>query len=214
MIKMFESGLTLMMRDAADWWSCRRCWPKLDCACRGVLISAQHPIVYWLGSEKLMVLTWQVQSHLDSMGQNRLLVWLTSPVCTRTEQITQELLGSLTAPTPDFSSCSEECLLLLREEVLIETTELGRHNLIYIHCADLPWLIMEQEEELRAFAAYQQSKKQITHLHMTVECETDTLFFLNCPQKNANHMSAWPHIHAISVLITHNKCKITKKSNC
>lgn len=50
---------------------------------------------------------------------------------------------------PDFWSCSEENLLPLSEEVQIETTELCRHNLIYIQRIDLPWLIMAQEEVLR-----------------------------------------------------------------
>ena len=50
---------------------------------------------------------------------------------------------------PDFWFCSEESLLPLWEEVQIETTELCRHNLIYIQRIDLPWLIMAQEAVLR-----------------------------------------------------------------
>lgn len=219
------------MSNAAGWWSCRRCCPKLDCSCRVVLISAQHPIVYWSGSGKLMmVLTWQVQSCLDSMRHNRLLARLTSPVHTHIPSRFSRscwLLRSLTVPTPDFWSCSEERLLPLREEVLIDTTELCRHNLIYIHCIDLHWLIMAQEEVLRVLlritgrkqSAYtlRQWYQQRKYIWQLFEKQTPFcsifllilfLFFLNCPQK-IPITSAWPHTDTIILITTQNKCEIT-----
>lgn len=89
----------------------------------------------------------------DSMEQNRLLVGLTSPLYTHTYGADSAGAargsGHQKFRLPDFWSCSEESLLLLREEVQIETTEFCRHNLIYIQYIDLAWLIMVQEEVLR-----------------------------------------------------------------
>lgn len=92
---------------------------------------------------------------------------------------------------PDFWSCSEESLLPLREDVQMETAQLWRHNLIYIQCIGLPWLIMAHEGVLRVplhitgrkkiayifLSVILTNEKRINHLHMTVGCETHTLLF-------------------------------------
>lgn len=76
------------------------------------------------------------------MWQNRLLVRLTSVhTHTHTEQIQQELLAAQVTDSSDFPdswSCSEERLPPLREGVQTDTTELCRHDLIYIQRIDLP----------------------------------------------------------------------------
>lgn len=182
----------VIMRDAAGWWSCSRCWPRLDCSCRVVLISVQHPIVYWSGSEKLMmVLTWQVQSCLDDTRQNRLLVRLTSPGYTQTASRFSEsrlLLGSLTGPTPVFRSCSEESLQLLRGAADRHYRALQAQSYLY----SLYRFTLTHHGaggSIQSVAAHHWDKtilscfvpvmatrgKRKHHLHMTVDCKTDML---------------------------------------
>lgn len=117
---------------------------------------------------------------------------------TYTEQIWREPLAAQVTDRSDSSSLvlqwGESAAV---EELLIDTTELCRHNLIYIHCIDLHWLIMVQEEVHRVLSAHHWDKTIIScfvslvatsgkrkhHLHMTVDCKTDTLLlnFYICP---------------------------------
>lgn len=126
--------------------ACSRCWLKPICSCIVVLISAQHPIVYWSGSETLAMasvgMTSSEAAVLTAWGKTGSW-WGLQALCTHTYQAdlggAARCSGHWQFRLPDFWSCSEESL----------TTQLCRHSLIYIQCIDLPWLIMVQEEVLR-----------------------------------------------------------------
>lgn len=89
------------------WEACSTCWLKLGCSCRVVLISAQHPIVYWSEGEKFVIvgvlMTNSKPAALTAWGKTGSW-WGLQPPCTylATEQIQQELLRSLSVQTPRF----------------------------------------------------------------------------------------------------------------
>lgn len=120
-----------------------------------------------------------------SMGQNRLLV---KAYAASDSTGAAGFSGYCQFRLPDFWSWNEErllLLLLLREEALMETTEVCRQNLIHIQFIDLPWLITGRS--IKTAAAYywkktlihsvSDIKNQINHLHVAAGGEIETFVF-------------------------------------
>lgn len=158
------------------------------------LIFAQRPIAYRSGRQKLMmVLTWQLQSRLDSMEQNRLLVSLMSPhVHAHTHM---QRTDSVEAACCSGHDSSDFRFLVSRweESAAAERGSADRHYgalqaQSYLYSAYRFTLTHHgAEASIKSVAAHRSKKticlcfvsvwspmkKQIHHLHMAVVCKTN-----------------------------------------
>lgn len=180
----------------------------------------------------MMVLTCQVQSCLDGTKQNRLLVRLTSPAYTHKPSRfggSRLLLRSLTGLTLVFWSCSEGSQLLVRgaadrhyraPQAQSYLYSLYRFTLTHLGAGGSKQSVAADHWDktiLLCFVSVMATRgKRKHHLHMTVDCKTDTLLlhfhispiffsFLNHLRMKTNHMSAVHHTHAIFSTTTQNK---------
>ncbi len=180
-------------------WSSRRCWTKLVGSHRAMLVSAQHPKVYWSGREKARdggcchdmtsseaaVLT--AWSKTDSW-------WVTSPLYTHIRSRFSRSFSLLRSPkvqTPRFQ------VLQWGESAAAERGGANRdHRALqaqsYLYSVYRFSLTHHGAgRSIKNAAAYHwketicsyfvsvilTDKKQINHLHITAGCETDTLLF-------------------------------------
>lgn len=222
----------VIMRDASGWRSCARCWPRLAEWC-SYLCNIQS----WIDQEvKSSRWCWHAKFRAVLTAQSKTDSWWGLQAL-RTHTNRADLAGAACCSGHwqvwlQFSGPAARGVSCWWEELLIDTTELRRHNLIYIHCIDLHWLILVQEEVNRVLLRitgikqsscalcpwwrpgesesiiyiWQLIVKQIRFCYIFIL----VLFFsvLNHLRMKTNHMSAVHHTHAIFSTTTQNKCGI------